>query len=294
MPSCRLTRSRFVPVFVMLMLGIALLMHSAPAQAQSCDFPFYFKRGDINVNAIANEVADALLFEQYLIHGIEVFNADPGLQQQQICATDCNSDQTPLTFRDLVYLWRVVYGDAIPFPKPAGTSATATFTQSESERIVVADFPGHFAGVFLIFDGNITPYKLWPASFRMVFDHVDGQTRVLLLLQDIDSTAVGSGQVVAYSGFGRLVEGYAGDWFDSEIPVSIVINEIQCGDFDGSGYFNITDAVAMVRYVFGGIDPGYDPGIGDVNCDNIVSISDIVYMISHIFAGGPAPCANCP
>ncbi len=32
---------------------------------------------------------------------------------------------------------------------------------------------------------------------------------------------------------------------------------------------------------------------GDVDCSGIVSISDAVFLIQYIFAGGPAPCASC-
>jgi hypothetical protein len=34
--------------------------------------------------------------------------------------------------------------------------------------------------------------------------------------------------------------------------------------------------------------------IADVDCMNSVDIDDAVYMIAYIFAGGPAPCENCP
>lgn len=31
---------------------------------------------------------------------------------------------------------------------------------------------------------------------------------------------------------------------------------------------------------------------GDVNCDGQRNVTDIVYMISYVFGGGPAPCGN--
>ena len=33
---------------------------------------------------------------------------------------------------------------------------------------------------------------------------------------------------------------------------------------------------------------------GDVDCNLLVNISDAVYLISYIFGGGPVPCASCP
>jgi hypothetical protein len=67
-----------------------------------------------------------------------------------------------------------------------------------------------------------------------------------------------------------------------------------CGDADGNGIVNISDAVYLISYIFGG---GSDPDpllSGDADCNQIVNISDAVYLISYIFGGGSAPCAACP
>jgi hypothetical protein len=57
---------------------------------------------------------------------------------------------------------------------------------------------------------------------------------------------------------------------------------------------NVSDAVYLISYIFAG-GPEPEPlSVGDVNCDDIVNVSDAVYLITYIFAGGPAPCAACP
>jgi hypothetical protein len=67
-----------------------------------------------------------------------------------------------------------------------------------------------------------------------------------------------------------------------------------CGDSDGNKIVNISDAVYLISYIFGGGDPP-DPLIsGDVDCNSIVNISDAVYLIAYIFGGGDAPCEACP
>jgi hypothetical protein len=67
-----------------------------------------------------------------------------------------------------------------------------------------------------------------------------------------------------------------------------------CGDADGNQIVNISDAVYLITYIFSG-GPAPDPlEAGDADCNGIVNISDAVYLISYIFAGGPAPCASCP
>jgi hypothetical protein len=71
-------------------------------------------RGDINLNEIANEIADAVLFSRYFIYGLGVFVTNmPG----QIAATDVNADGLALSVADLVYQIRIIVGDANPFPK---------------------------------------------------------------------------------------------------------------------------------------------------------------------------------
>ena len=64
----------------------------------------------------------------------------------------------------------------------------------------------------------------------------------------------------------------------------------KCGDADGSGFVNITDAVYLIQYIFNG-GPEPDPyESGDANCDGTVNITDAVYLINYIFGGGFDPC----
>jgi hypothetical protein len=67
-----------------------------------------------------------------------------------------------------------------------------------------------------------------------------------------------------------------------------------CGDADGDGIVNVSDAVHEITYIFGGGPPPDPLASGDVNCDETVNISDAVYLIAYIFGGGPEPCAACP
>ncbi len=64
------------------------------------------------------------------------------------------------------------------------------------------------------------------------------------------------------------------------------------GDADGTTLLSISDAVYLISYIFaGGPAPTpYPVCSGDANCDCLVSISDAVYLINYIFAGGPPPC----
>ena len=65
-----------------------------------------------------------------------------------------------------------------------------------------------------------------------------------------------------------------------------------CGDADGSGAVDISDAVSMIGYIFAsGTLP--NPGSADTNCDSAVDISDAVLLINYIFGGGLPPCDGC-
>ena len=65
------------------------------------------------------------------------------------------------------------------------------------------------------------------------------------------------------------------------------------GDANGDGTINITDPVYIIQYIFaGGPAPvPYAICSGDANCDCVVNITDAVYLIAYIFGGGSPPCS---
>lgn len=73
-------------------------------------------RGDINLNGIVNEIADAVVFTNYFIEGLAAFTINV---EGQIAATEVNGDGRTLSVADLVYLIRIIVGDASPLPKTA-------------------------------------------------------------------------------------------------------------------------------------------------------------------------------
>jgi outer membrane protein assembly factor BamB len=89
---------------------------------------------------------------------------------------------------------------------------------------------------------------------------------------------------------------YAKDDMDAESGASpaLQVTVYICGDVTGDGIANISDAVSVISYIFGG-GAAPDPLLsGDADCNGLVNISDAVFLISYIFGGGPAPCADCP
>jgi hypothetical protein len=66
-----------------------------------------------------------------------------------------------------------------------------------------------------------------------------------------------------------------------------------CGDCNSSGAVEAGDVVYLISYLFRG---GPAPGplcIGDANCSDAVAADDVVYLISYLFRGGLSPCPYC-
>ena len=67
-----------------------------------------------------------------------------------------------------------------------------------------------------------------------------------------------------------------------------------CGDADNSSFVDIDDVVYLISYIFaGGPAPIPRYCVGDADGSGFVDIDDVVYLISYIFAGGSAPVSYC-
>lgn len=250
-------------------------------------------RGDINLNALAYEVADAILFSDYFFAGLAAFTTDVNAQ---VDATDVNANGLPLEFRDLIYLLRIILGDALPFPKaPAVDTLTAVFTQNTLSKFVRVESPHLLAGAILDFDGQITPDYLpaAPDNFFQESMNLAGGTRILVASGQPGQAT--NGIWFSYTGDAALVSVTTADFADSPIEAQIAFETApaNCGDVNNDRHTNISDAVSLINYIFDVFPSQIDPYASDVDCDRMISISDAVYLINYIFAGGTAPCAAC-
>jgi hypothetical protein len=247
-------------------------------------------RGDLNLNGIANEIADLVMYDNYFMHGISAF--PPNGWMGSIAASDINADGERLTFRDVAYMMRIIFGDALPFPKRArADSLNAYFHQDTTNHRVEVTYSGQLAGAFMLIRGNVVPTFLVPPGFEETF-YFDGTHTRILILGDLDHR-YGSGVWFTYQGDGALDHVETADFHDTDIMTFITGTPIVCGDINGSGDVDISDAVYIVRYIFGGGQPPFGGQVGDLNCDGSCDISDAVYLMQYIFAGGPVPCAGC-
>jgi hypothetical protein len=67
----------------------------------------------------------------------------------------------------------------------------------------------------------------------------------------------------------------------------------KCGDANHDSKVTVSDVVYLVSYLFKGGPPPNPMAAGDANCDTKVTVSDVVYLISYLFKGGNVPCYAC-
>ena len=72
---------------------------------------------------------------------------------------------------------------------------------------------------------------------------------------------------------------------------ALKIVDIVPGDADSNGLLTISDVVWLISYIFGGpIGEEIPIDRVDSDCNLMCNISDAVFLINYIFAGGPEPC----
>jgi hypothetical protein len=134
-------------------------------------------RGDINLNEIPYEIADAVLFANYFVYGFSVFTINV---EGQIAATDVNADGLALSVADLVYLIRVVTGDAAPFPKvQASVDPVRVSCRHLADGRLVTTDDVTIGAAYLVVQDQVVPMLLAPKmSMQYAFDGEN--TRILV------------------------------------------------------------------------------------------------------------------
>lgn len=130
-------------------------------------------RGDINLDGVAYSIADAVMFTNYFVKGLSAFGV---YADGAIAASDVNADGLTLTVSDLVYLIRVIIGDAMPYSKLLPTSAKVTYTNS---GIISVDGP-EMGAVYIVLQGQVDPVNL-TSKMDMLYNYrEDGNTHVII------------------------------------------------------------------------------------------------------------------
>ena len=261
-------------------------------------------RGDINLNGIAYEIADYVMFTNYLVHGSAALSSDAS---QQAVNSNTNADSHVLLLDDLIYLQRVIVGDAVPLQAPATVDGdTALFVQDLSQKTISMQYPDSLTALYLIFEGELT------SATSALTDHIvgyafDGKHTRVLLAPNLGPAfqplfTFGTGTVLSYTGDATLIGVEAS--FDglTTIYTEIDIPDLQqcCMrrgniDHDSTQTIDINDATTLVRYMFGNGAPPVCLEEANVNgsADGNIDVSDLVYLIRFMFLNGDPPAA-CP
>ena len=178
-------------------------------------------RGDINVNGLMNEIADAVMFTNYFIMGLSAFGPTADNHQDaSIAASDVNADGNPLSVADLVYLVRVIQGDAMPYPKLThGANSIAITSQLQGENLIVRS-DAEAGAALLVFKvtGNVGEPTLLGDNTNMdiAYGREGNELRVLIFNIE-EPNSIQSGDLLT-------------------IPVdgSIELREVEAADFDGN------------------------------------------------------------
>jgi hypothetical protein len=190
-------------------------------------------RGDVNLNGVSNEIADAVVFTNYFIYGLAAFVVN---MEGQIAATEVNGDGMVLTVADLVYLIRVIVGDALPIPKP---------TPAGDLQVVAGDmvtFNQDVGAAAFVFEGNADlTLADGAAGMELISNFRDGMTYALIYTMNPGITA--SGDVLTVNN-GNLVSVEAADYVGQPFEARILPRNFELAQ-NAPNPFNMATSVKM-------------------------------------------------
>jgi hypothetical protein len=188
--------------------------------------------GDINMNELPYEIADAVMFANALLTSPEeVFLEDYDIQ---VLATDVNKDGFVLSIADFVFLVRIILEDISPKHKltPSTDLVNVTLTtQGNAVKVLSNSNSAIGAGLY-------------------VFKHT-GEVKNLTLLTDMDMKyhdANGELKVLVYSFEGKSIPAGNVELFSFESQ-NVELVEVEAADFYGSALKStITTKVLPTRF----------------------------------------------
>lgn len=180
-------------------------------------------RGDLNLDGQANTIADAVLYSNYFVYGMGVFTVNP---DGQIAASDINADGLPLSVADLVYLIRVVVGDALPYDDPYAPklSPIAADLSNDKGTLSIDKLMG---AAYVVVEGQVEPTLLAAdVDMKFAYDAAANVTRVLVV--DLDNATPFQGEFLQVNGTVRSIEmaSYEGAPVTlKSLPTSFALNQ---------------------------------------------------------------------
>ena len=195
--------------------------------ADSIDAP-----GDLNLNGIGYEIADAVLYTNYFLRGLSALDPNPQTREAQIAASDANNDGNTLTVGDLVYLLRVIVGDALPYAKlsPFAGNAAIAFDQG----MLSIESSVDVGAVFATFKVNGDYLVNSNTDMAMLSSERDGLLKVLIYsgLENMSrKISAGHNDILTFSGDLELLSAeiadYNGNMLTATLDKSVLPSEFK-------------------------------------------------------------------
>lgn len=144
----------------------------------------FINKCDLNLNSIPFEVSDLLLYINFFVYGLSVFDINV---EGQIAYSDVNSDGLVLSIPDLQLLMNIVLVRNFPYPKP---SIAKTNLVNHSGTLSI---PEPMAAAFIKTKGDISPTLLADnMQMQYHFDKSANETRILIYnMTESNQTFVG-------------------------------------------------------------------------------------------------------
>jgi hypothetical protein len=174
-------------------------------------------RGDLNLNEIPYEIADAVLYSNYFVYSLSVFTIN---LEGQIAASDVNADGIALSVADLVYMIRVVIGDAAPYPKEV---VPGNVDYIHKDGILEVKEGVKIGAAHVIVEGDVTP-ELIASDMELKYNFDGTNTRILVYsLQGNSFTGEMinvDGQIISIDMADNLGNPVAAKWIPSDFALN--------------------------------------------------------------------------
>ena len=178
--------------------------------------------GDINMNEYPYEIADAVMFANYFLFGLGVFDIDPDIQIQ---ATDVNQDGFTLSMSDFVFLIRIILEDISPKHKLSPSSdlaAVNVVTQGDAVKVSSNSSTAIGAGLYVFRHSGDVKNLTLHADMNMKYSDANGELRVLVYNFDGKSIPAGVTDLFSFEAKEvELVEVNAADFYGSALKSTI-------------------------------------------------------------------------
>ena len=165
-----------------------------------------------------------------------------------------------------------------------------TLTPGDEAQIITLEEDGN--NFLFNVDGGYLYAASSTSNYLKTEDEADGNAKATITISEGDATIAFQGKntrnTIRFnpntSNNNPLFSCYVSNSTTGSLPQ--IYREVQLstvkGDTNGDGVVNITDAVAIVNFIFGNAPVGFNEAVADVNGDGKVTITDVVAIILSI------------